>query len=103
MMFDGQEIEGACASLTVMVNEHPLVLPDESAAMQFMVVTPLGKTLPEAGLHTTPDTAQLSKAEAEKMTAAAHCLGSVALVMLAGQAMAGGSRSLTVIVKLQDF
>jgi hypothetical protein len=90
-------------SLTVTVNEQVAVLPEVSVAEQMMVVVPLGKGLPEAGLHTTADTEQLSDAEGEKETSAEHRPGSVALLMLAGQIMAGGWVSLTVTVKLQLF
>lgn len=44
------------------VKLHDAVFPAESVAVQVTVVTPAGKTDPEAGLHTMLDTAQLSDA-----------------------------------------
>jgi len=101
--FVGQTIAGACVSLTVTANEHAVVLPEVSVAVQVTVVVPFGKAPPEDGLHTIPATPQLSIAEAEKVTTAEHWPASVALVMLPGHAMTGGSASFTVIVKLQLF
>src|SRR5215207_1311173 len=44
---------GAVVSTTVTVNVVVAVLPAASAAVQLTVVVPMGKTLPEAGVHET--------------------------------------------------
>jgi hypothetical protein len=59
--FGEQAMAGACVSLTVTVNEHILVLADESLTEQVTVVVPFGKNEPEAGEQDgTPTPGQLS-------------------------------------------
>ncbi|MCX6275152.1 MAG: hypothetical protein NTV09_08085 [Bacteroidetes bacterium] len=52
-------------SFTVTVNEQDPVLLFESVAVQFTVVVPIEKVLPEAGVHMMVAPAQLSVAVAK--------------------------------------
>ena len=60
VMLRGQTIEGGCLSWTVTVKLQLLVLPLESATVQFTAVIPREKTEPLAGTQKTLVTAQLS-------------------------------------------
>lgn len=61
-MLAGHVIVGGCVSLTVIVNVHVAVLPDESATVQVTVVVPFGKNEPDAGEQTgAPTPGQLSE------------------------------------------
>ena len=62
VMLPGQLNVGSSVSLTLMVNEHALVLPLASVAVQLTVVTPLLKLLPLAGRQATAAPGQLSLA-----------------------------------------
>ena len=86
-------------SLTETVNEQLDVLLEVSVAVQVTVVTPFGKVEPEDGLHAAVAPGQLSVGVGVlKVTTAEHRLGSVDLVMFAGQVIEGGCVSLTVTV-----
>jgi hypothetical protein len=102
MMLVGHVSVGACASLTVTVNEHWLLPPSESVAVQVTVVTPLGKSAPEAGEQTgVMDRSQVSTAATMKVVFAVHLFGSVLLVMLPGHIVkVGGSLCVTVTVSV---
>jgi hypothetical protein len=102
-MFAGQVIASGWASLTMTVKEHRFVLPVESVAMQFTVVTPFGNVEPDGGVQTVVTPGQLSAVFTVKVTFdAEHWPGSVARTRLAGQAMAGACVSLTVTVNKQS-
>ena len=95
-------IRGGSASLMVTVKLQALVLPAVSIAVQITVVTPFGNAKPEVGTHVgrlTPGA--LSVAVTVKVTTAVQRRKSVALTILVGQCMTGGSQSWTVIEKLQ--
>ncbi len=79
------------------VNEQEAVLPDASVAVEFTVVVPTGKTLPDAGTETTVTPGQLSEGVTVKFTswAAPHN------VILEGQVIVGAWVSLTVTVNVQ--
>ena len=64
VMFCGQLITGASASLTVTVNEHVDVLADTSRAVQLTVAVPSAKVEPEGGKQMTSATPQASVAVA---------------------------------------
>jgi hypothetical protein len=51
-MFAGQPIAGGVVSTTVTVKEQLDALVLASVAVQFTVVVPIAKTLPEAGVQT---------------------------------------------------
>ena len=83
-------IDGGCVSLTVTMNEHLLVLPAASVAMQFTVVTPFANVEPDGGVHTTATPGQLSVAATVKVTFdAVHWFVSVERTMFAGQTIDG--------------
>ena len=52
-MLDGQVMRGGMVSRTVTVKLQELLLPRPSVAVQFTVVVPSGKRLPDGGLQTT--------------------------------------------------
>ena len=68
-----------------------------SVAVATTVVVPTGKTEPDAGLLTTVGSEQLSLAVTLKLTAVPVDPDALT-VMLAGQTIAGGVLSITVIV-----
>lgn len=83
------------------VNEHEPTLLDASVAVHVTVVVPTGKLELEAGVHTTaPTPGQLSDADAENVTFAAHAPLAALAVMLPGHVTTGACVSLTVTVKL---
>src|SRR5438876_251645 len=86
--------------VTVTVNEHELVLPVASVAVQFTVVAPAAKVEPDAGTQLELTPGQLSVTVGANVTVATQLPGE-AVVMLAGQVMLGGWTSLTVTVKVQ--
>jgi hypothetical protein len=92
---------GGSVSLTVTVKEQVLVLPLASMAVQFTVVTPLGKVEPLEGAQLTVAPGQLSLAVAAYVTTASQAPGAVFTTMGAGHVAVGGSVSLTVMVKEQ--
>src|SRR5436309_13235071 len=102
-MLDGQLMAGGSLSVTVTVKLHVAVLPAASVTRNTLVVTPTGKADPLANppvcVVTAP--AQLSvpkigRASCREM----HRLASTLATMFDGQAMTGGSLSVTVTVKL---
>src|SRR6266852_2614584 len=99
-MLAGRVSAGGVVSWTVTVKVPFAVLPWVSVAVQFTVVLPSAKVLPEAGEQlgvTEPSTVSL--AVAVKVTAAP--LGPVAsAVRLAGRVWGGGVVSLDVKVKV---
>ena len=82
-------------SVTITLNEQAEVLPDGSVAIEFTVVDPTGKTLPDGGFVISVDV-QLSAEVTVKFTTAPQSLGSVFTKMSAGQIIAGASLSITV-------
>jgi hypothetical protein len=103
-MFAGQLIVGFSVSLTVTVWVHDEVLFASSVAVQVIVVVPLGYGAFSGWLSLRVPLivgvlSQLSVAVAVPgLTVAEHSPGSVLLVMLAGQLIAGGVWSATVKV-----
>jgi len=85
------------------VNEQLERLAEESVAVQVTVVVPAVNCEPEGGTQATVTPGQLSVATgAAKLTATvASPALTVLVVMLPGQAIAGGCVSTTVIVKAQ--
>jgi hypothetical protein len=104
-MFAGHVTTGGCVSFTVTVNEHVVVFGGVAASLtvHVTVVTPFGKTAPDAGLHATvPTPAQLSVAVGVTyVVTAEHRFGSVGFTRLAGHVIAGAWVSFTVTVKVQ--
>jgi uncharacterized protein YwlG (UPF0340 family) len=104
VMSDGQVIDGAVVSTTSTVNVHGReVLLLSSEAVQLTVVMPMGKVLPEAGVHMTVGVvSHVSVAVgAVYITVAPAGLVHSTPVMLAGQAPSvGGVVSTTCTVKL---
>jgi hypothetical protein len=97
-----QVMVGACLSLTVTANEQLAEFLASSVAVQLTVVVPLLNVDSEGGWQTGVSLVlQLSLAEAEKLTTAAHWFASVLVVMFAGQLIVGVVLSMTVTVKLQ--
>lgn len=86
----------------VTVNEQAVLLPAASVAMTVTVVVPFGNTDPDGIELATVTPGQLSVAVGKaKLTAAAHCPGSVDCVMLAGHEFnTGNSLSTTVTVNV---
>src|SRR6266511_2730256 len=80
-----------------------LTLPTASDAVQVTGVSPMGKTVPDGGLQRTVIVpGQLSVATGVgNVTLASHAPASVLTTMLVGQAILGGSVSLTVTVNEQ--
>src|SRR5678815_3367616 len=95
------EITGGSLSVTVIVNEQVVLLPDESVAVDVTVVTPTGKKLPEAGNEVTVTLGQLSVAMGVKVTIAPQTPRSLNLLMFAGQVITGGCVSFTVTLNAQ--
>jgi len=61
VLLGGQVIDGACVSLTMMVNEQVAVFFEASLTLQFTVVVPFGKVAPDTGVHVgVPTPGQLS-------------------------------------------
>ena len=77
--------------MTVTVNVQLIWLPAESVAVQVTVVTPFWKAVPDAGVQVTVGVVaeQLSVAVAVKVSTAVQRPGSVPVMMLAGQVIAG--------------
>ncbi len=99
MMLAGQVTCGSSWSRIVTVKLQLLVLPEESVAVQFTVVTPFGKVEPLGGVHTRLVTVALSVAVTRNITLAfEHWPGSVAAMMLAGHVIVGGNVSTTCTV-----
>jgi hypothetical protein len=99
-----QPPESSCnrALKTVTVKLQVEVLPEASVAVQLTVVTPTGKQLPEGGLQMIVVPGQLSVVVAVKVTTLQASLTvAVTAVWFAGQAITGGSMSLTVTVNEQ--
>ena len=90
-------------ALTVTVKEHPPELPDVSLAVQFTVVTPIGKLEPEAGVQVTGlEPSQASVAVAENVAVAEPEPTGLSVKLIGpGQTTVGPWLSLTVTVKLQ--
>jgi hypothetical protein len=95
VMFEGHVITGNWLSTTVTVNEHVVVLPAASVAVEVTVVVPVLKIEPEAGVVETV-AEQLSVAVTLKLTTALQELASVFTVILEGQLMTGDSLSATI-------
>jgi hypothetical protein len=75
------------------------VLPEASVAVHVSVVVPTGNVLPDGGLHDTVSPGQLSDATGgANVTRELNCPNGTKVTMLAGQVIAGGWVSLTVIV-----
>ena len=90
-----QLITGNSLSVTITLNEQVEMFPDGSVAIEFTVVVPIEKTLPEAGVEITV-VEQLSVANTLNVTTALHFPGS-ALTYLFVQFNTGGI--LSVIAK----
>jgi hypothetical protein len=95
------------AVVTVIVNGHVEVLPDESVTEYVTVVTPTGKNEPDAGAAVgVPRPEQLSETTASgKVTIApgvVPCTDDATVVMLGGHAIDGACVSLTVTVNELD-
>ena len=88
---------------TVTVKLQVAVLPDISVAVQFTVVVPSGKHVPDAGVHATVTVVQLSVAPGSGKVTTAHelLIVGVTAVLLSGQVIAGGWVSFTLTVKEQ--
>ena len=88
----GQVRAGGCVSLTVTENTQADMFPDKSFTEQLTAVVPFGNVEPESGLQTGAlIPGQLSPTTGGAyFTTAEHWPGSLATVMFAGQAMAGG-------------
>jgi hypothetical protein len=87
--------------LTVTVNMQVFELPDASTTVHVTVVTPLAKADPLAGRQLgVPTPEQLSLTVGANVTTAEQTLGSVLLMMGAGQVIDGGCVSLIVTVAL---
>jgi hypothetical protein len=97
----GHVMVGACASLTVTVNEQVAVLLEASVATHDTVVMPFGKAEPDGGVQSVVAPEQLSVVVGVKVTIAEHTFGSVFLVIFAGQVTTGACVSLTVTVNEQ--
>jgi hypothetical protein len=95
-MLSGHVMVGFSVSLIVTLKEHVAVWPEASVAVQFTVLTPLGKVEPETGLHAAVTPGQLSEAvgSAHVKLALLHWPGSVLRTMFPGQLMVGFSASL---------
>ena len=106
VMLAGQVIVGACVSFTVTVKLQVAVFGGVAASLtvHVTVVTPFANAVPDAGVQTgVPTPGQLSVAVGVVyVVTAVHRFGSVDLVMLAGQVIAGGCVSFTVTVKLHE-
>src|SRR6516225_7623460 len=87
-MFLGQVIVGG-APTTVMVKLQLTELLAVSVAMQTTVLVPMGKALPEGGVHTVV-MPQLPVATGTNVTVAVHLPGSGCVTMLLGQVIFGG-------------
>ena len=85
-------IVGCWVSFTVTLKLQFAVLPEASLTLQLTAVTPLGKLDPDGGLQDGAELpGQLSlTVGAGYVTVAAHWLGSVDRVTLAGQVIVGG-------------
>ena len=93
---------GASTSVTVTVKVEDELLPEASVAVQVTVLTPMAKSLPEAGVQTTVTPGQLSLAAgAVKETVAVALPASVLTLMSAFLPMTGASVSFTVTVKVE--
>src|SRR5436309_14127354 len=95
-------ITGGSLSLTVTVKLHVAVLPAASVTRNTLVVTPTGKADPLAN----PPVCEIGRASCRErakgavyVTTAMHRLASTLATMLDGQAITGGSLSVTVTVK----
>jgi hypothetical protein len=99
--FAGHVIAGGCASFTVTVKVHWLLLPLLSRAVLVTVVTPTGKANPLAGVLETLVTVQLSFAVTMKVTLLVQNPGAAFTVGFTGQVITSGWVSLTVTVKVQ--
>ena len=86
--------------VTVTVKLHVAVWPAASVTVEFTVVVPITKDVPEAGVEATVKPGQLSLAFTVKLTTVEHWPGAVPATMFAGHEMAGFCVSLTVTVKL---
>jgi hypothetical protein len=73
IMLDGHMITGASVSLIVTVKEHIAIFPEASVPVQFTVVDPTGKKLPEEGEQVLPGLgSQLSEIPTINVTVAPH-------------------------------
>ena len=100
-MFDGQVTTGAMVSRTVTVNVQVLVFKAVSYAVTVTVVTPIGKTEPEAGEAVTVG---LGSTESVALTVKSTTLPAelvASTVMLVEHVTAGAVVSRTVTVKVQ--
>jgi len=101
-MSAGVVITGGSVSCTVTVKLALPVLPFASVAVQFTVVVPRPKVLPEDALHTGPTAPSTrSWAVTEKIAAAPAALVASRL-MLPGTVIAGAVESLTATLKLAE-
>jgi hypothetical protein len=83
-------VGGAVLPTTVMVKLPLTELLDVSVALQLTVFVPMGKALPEGGVHTVVS-AQLPVATGANLTVAVHLPGSGCVTMLLGQVIFGGA------------
>jgi hypothetical protein len=104
-MFTGHEVNtGVSISVTVTVNEHTLVFPFASVAVNETLVTPIGNVDPLEGprvwMSVAP--AQLSEADgAGQLTTAPHTPGLLLVEILIGQEVNTGN-SLSVTFTLNE-
>ena len=88
-------------SVTIILNEQVEVFPDGSVAIEFTVVDPTGKTLPDGGFVIRVDV-QLSAEVTVKFTTAPQSFASVFTYISAGQFITGSSISITVTLNEQS-
>ena len=88
-MFAGQVIAGGCASRTVTVNVHWLLLPELSNALLVTVVVPTANAEPLAGVLTRLVTEQLSVAFTLNVTLLAQAPVAALTVTFVGQVITG--------------
>jgi hypothetical protein len=93
---------GSAVAFTMTRKEHVFVLLAASAAVTVTVFVPVGNSVPDAGLVKNVVTPQLSVAVGAKFAAVGQ-LPKEFILIVAGQTICGGSVSLTVTVKLQEF
>ena len=94
VMFDGQDMIGGRAEVTVIVKEHDDDLLALSVAVQPTVRVPIGKSEPDVALQLDDLIPELSLAVTVKLTTAPLEEDGTTF-MLAGQAMDGGEVSVT--------
>ena len=88
--------------VTVMVKVHDATLVQVSVAVQFTVLVPTGKGEPEGGVQLVEVTAQLSVADAAKVTLLEVTPLATDTAMLAGHTITGGMVSRTVMVRVAE-